>query len=82
MKMKIVNADELDPSKGLRAQDYIKRNEYRCTRPDLYTNETRMSPELRQGHYIQANSTEEALTIMQKKFPKENIDVQFWREIT
>ena len=85
MKMKIVNAEELDPSKGLRAQDYIKKNEYRCTRPDLYSHQLdggRMNPELRQGHYIQANSAEEALAIMQKKFPEEKFDVQFWKEIT
>jgi hypothetical protein len=62
--------------------DYI--HEYRCTRPALYQDEGdpgKDNPKLRQGHYIRAGHEDEAVAIMQKQFPGEKIDVQYWKRI-
>lgn len=57
--------------------------EYRCTRNALYSHQCIGHDDLtaRQGHYIQANSIEEAWQKMAIKFPKETaagFTVQEW----
>lgn len=58
--------------------------EYRCTRNALYANDGYVGHDdvtARQGHYIKANSIEEAWEIMATRYPKETeagFTVQEW----
>lgn len=58
-------------------------NQYRCTRNAPYVAVDcpgRKDPKARQGHYIRAENTEEALKIMTLTFPKdrEGFTVSLW----
>ena len=58
--------------------------EYRCTRNSLYSHEClgRDDVTARQGHYIRAESEQEALTLMEQKFPDdtEGFTAKLWKE--
>ena len=50
------------------------KNEYRCTRSNLYTDPRCLgltNPSARQGHYIHADSEQEALAKMKSNYPHE-----------
>jgi hypothetical protein len=57
----------------------ISVNEYRCTRPDLYSGNSDLK--IRQGHYIEAESPLQARQRMKVKYPHDtSFDVQLWKE--
>ncbi len=66
-------------------------NEYRCVRNSLYPRHT--DPSQMEGYYIRAYYLNDALDIMDKRFPgdnesfsaelwKEDLDQKFWKETT
>ncbi len=59
-------------------------NEYRCTRPDLYANPNcpgHNDVTARQGHYVDANSVEDAHREMRRRFPNDSrFDVQLVKQ--
>lgn len=58
-------------------------NEYRCTRPDLYDSPGctgHKNPSARQGHYVNAESLDDALAQMKKKFPSDKkFEGELWK---
>jgi hypothetical protein len=60
-----------------------ERREYRCTRNALYMHDCTGRDDIRerQGHYVRANSEEEAWEEMAKRYPDETADgftIQEW----
>jgi hypothetical protein len=60
----------------------MPKNEYRCTRPDLYNIHCQghFDKSARQGHYVIARNKEEARQVMKHDFPGERIDVEDCRK--
>ena len=61
-----------------------ERREYRCTRNALYMHDCTGRDDIRerQGHYVWANSEEEAWEEMAKRYPDETVDgftTQEWK---
>lgn len=60
----------------------VSMRQFRCTRPEVYSRGTpgHKDRSARQGHYIFAETPEEAIAIMKERFPEENsFDLQDWR---
>jgi len=60
----------------------ISMRQFRCTRPEVYSPGTpgHEDRSARQGHYIFAETPEEAIAIMKRLFPEENrFDLQEWK---
>lgn len=58
-------------------------NQYRCTRPGCYEKGCpgHTDPSARQGHYIYAETREDAIEQMIKRFPDDvHFDIQLWKE--
>ena len=58
-------------------------NEYRMTRPDVYTADCpgRTKPRERQGYYIHATDDSSAHGQMRRRFPEDSrFDCELWKE--